>query len=170
MNEKRSPEGESAQLPLPLGRPGEGVGARQGDPGPQDGGGGYQDVCTVLEFQKNSPTSKKSAPRDPRLEEFRRMGLGRVWLQVAEEIGADAFLAVWRILDADPSSWHNETILRVMLRPYRSYLRYQRNRFIEVMVAQGLKPHEIKRRLVRQLGENVSHRHIERLAAMVRIP
>jgi hypothetical protein len=98
------------------------------------------------------------------------MGLPRVWLRVAEAIGIDAFLATWRILDADPSTWHNETILRVRLRPYRSYLRYQRNRYIEALTAQGLKPEEIQRRLQRQLGESVSHRHITRLGKGDKLP
>lgn len=92
------------------------------------------------------------------------MGLPRVWLQVSEAVGVDAFLKMWRIIDADPSAWHNDTILRVRLRPYRSYLRYQRNRYIEALTAQGLKPDEIQRRLRKQLGEDVSHRHITRLA------
>lgn len=133
------------------------------------GGGGYQDVCTVLEFEKKPPARKKNAAADPRLDELRRMGLPRVWLQVAEAIGVDAFLATWRILDADPATWHNETILRVRLRPYRSYLRYQRNRYIEALTAQGLKPDEIRQRLRKQLGEDVSHRHITRLAKADRL-
>lgn len=164
MEVKRSREDENAQLSLlPDHQPG-GVGARQGTQALPAGGGGYQDVCTVLDFQKKPEDSKKTGPAgDPRLDDLRRMGLPRVWLRVAETIGTDAFLATWRILDADPSTWHNETILRIRLRPYRSYLRYQRNRYIEALTAQGLKPDEIQRRLQRQLGETVSHRHITRL-------
>lgn len=164
MEEKRSQEHESAQLSLLPDYQTGGVGARQGAPALPPGGGGYQDVCTVLDFQKKPADSKKTGPAgDPRLDDLRRMGLPRVWLRVAEAIGTDAFLATWRILDADPSAWHNETILRIRLRPYRSYLRYQRNRYIEALTAQGLKPDEIQRRLQRQLGETVSHRHITRL-------
>lgn len=164
MEEKRSQDNESAQMTLlPDHQPG-GVGARQVPTPPPPRGGGYPDVCTVLDFQKKPAAAKKTAPpADPRLDELRRMGLPRVWLRVAEAIGIDAFLTTWRILDADPSTWHNETILRIRLRPYRSYLRYQRNRYIEALTAQGLKPDEIQRRLQRQLGETVSHRHITRL-------
>lgn len=164
MEEKRSQDNESAQLSLLPGLQPGGVGARQTPQPLPPGGGGYLDVCTVLDFQKKAEDSKKTAPpADPRLDELRRMGLPRVWLRVAEAIGIDAFLTTWRILDADPSTWHNETILRIRLRPYRSYLRYQRNRYIEALTAQGLKPEEIQRRLQRQLGESVSHRHITRL-------
>ncbi|MBI3140988.1 MAG: hypothetical protein HYZ19_03890 [Rhodocyclales bacterium] len=107
--------------------------------------------------------------RDPRLDELRRMGLQRVWIDVAEAIGIDAFLTMWRVLDADPMSWHNDTILRLRLRPYHSYLRFQRNRYIEALAAQGLRPDEIQVRLQRQLCESVSVRHIQRLVAAVRL-
>lgn len=169
MNEKRSTEHENAQLTLLLGTNEQGVGARQAAPTLPHGGGGYLDICMGLEFQKKRDPAEKNAPRDPRLDDMQRMGLPRVWMLVAEAIGADAFLATWRILDSDPSSWHNETILRVRLRPYRSYLRYQRNRFIEMLAAQGLKPDEIKRRLRLQLGEDVSDRHILRLTKADRL-
>ncbi len=170
MIEKRSPEQESAQLQLLLDTQTPGVGARQTPPPFPHGGGGYLDICTAANFGKKTAGAEKNAPaRDPRLDDLQRMGLPRVWMLVAEAIGADAFLATWRILDSDPSSWHNETILRVRLRPYRSYLRYQRNRFIEALVSQGLKPDEIKRRLRMQLGEDVSDRHILRLAKADRL-
>lgn len=93
------------------------------------------------------------------------MGLQRVWLDVADAIGADAFLTLWRILDADPSTQHNDTSLRISLRVYRSYLRFQRNRYIEALASQGVPVPEIKRRIERQLCETVSLRHITRLAA-----
>lgn len=93
------------------------------------------------------------------------MGLQRSWIRVAEEIGVDALLAAWRILDADPSSSYDGTTLRVPLRSYKTYLKYQRNRYVEDLARRGLPPDEIRRRLLRQLGESVSIRHIKRLAA-----
>lgn len=145
------------------------VGGRQeaGASAPQ--GGGYPDICNVLEFQKKRPRQKNGAARDVRLDELRKMGLQRVWLDVAEAIGADAFLAMWRIIDADPATQHNDTSLRLSLRVYRSYLRFQRNRYIEALATQGVPPLEIKRRLERQLCETVSLRHITRIAATAKL-
>ena len=169
MNEKRSPGHENAQMDLLGMACQQGVGARQESVAHHPEGGGYPDVCMVLDFEKKPPRAEKIAARDPRLDDLQRMGIPRVWMQVAEAIGADAFLETWRIIDADPASWQNDTFLRVRLRPYRSYLRYQRNRFIESLAAQGLRPDEIKRRLRAQLGEEVSDRHILRLAKADRL-
>lgn len=158
MNEKRSPEHENAQPDLFA----DGVGARQAAPPLSPRGGGYQETCTAQEFSTRPPRPQKN--RDPRLDELQKIGLKRVWLDVAEEIGVDAFLAMWRILDADDSSRHKEGFLQVHLKLYRSFLRYQRNRYIEALAALGYKPVEIQRSLARQLREPVSLRHISRLA------
>jgi len=138
------------------------VGARQGQTDPRLAGGGYPETCTVLKFSARPPEAEKN--RDPRLNELQRIGLKRVWLDVAAEIGVDAFLAMWRILDADESSRHKEGFLQIHLKLYRSFLRYQRNRYIEALAAQGYKPIEIQHSLTRQLREPVSLRHISRLA------
>lgn len=143
----------------------QGVGARQADPALPILGGGYQDVCTAVEFQKNARRAEKNAPRDPRLDDLRAMGLQRAWIRGAEEIGVDAVLALWRILDADPQSSYDGTTLRVPLRAWRTYLRYQRNRYIEQLRDIGHGPHEIQRRLARQMGERVSVSHIKRIMA-----
>lgn len=158
MDEKRSSERETAQPDLFT----DGVGARQTAPAPSPRGGGYQETCTAPEFSARPPRIQKN--RDPRLDELQKIGLKRVWLDVAEEIGVDAFLAMWRILDADDSSRHKEGFLQVHLKLYRSFLRYQRNRYIEALSALGYKPVEIQRSLARQLREPVSLRHISRLA------
>lgn len=167
MSEKRSQGHGNDQIPLDLPSPVPGVGARQApSPSPQ-GGGGYQDVCTVLEFGKKTPAGEKNAPaRDPRLDDLQRMGLPRTWLDVAEAIGVDAFLTAWKILDDSPSNWNRwGSGLEISLRRYRVFLRYQRNRLIEAMSANGLTPPEIKRRLERQLRERLSIRHINRVRA-----
>jgi hypothetical protein len=158
MNEKRSSIEENAQFSLFE----EGVGARQACPPPSPPGGGYQETCTVLKFSARPPEAKKNA--DPRLDELARMGIQRVWLEVAEAIGVDAFLTVWRILDAEPASHHKEGRLQLNLKLYRSYLRFQRNRYIEALARKGLKPLEIQWHLNRQLRESVSLRHISRIA------
>lgn len=91
------------------------------------------------------------------------MGLQRVWLDVAEEIGVDALLKMWRILDADQASIGEDGRLLVPIRSYATYLRYQRNRYIEELSARGMKPRQIREKLKAQLCEQISLRHISRL-------
>ena len=80
------------------GSPGTGVGARHGHPAPQAGGGGYQGTRGVSKFANFA-----FGDRDPRIDELRTMGLQARWIRIAEAIGVDAFLAMWRILDSYPS-------------------------------------------------------------------
>ncbi|HQS59930.1 MAG: hypothetical protein B7Y56_03235 [Gallionellales bacterium 35-53-114] len=136
-----------------------GVGGRQGCTPAPAGGGGYQDICSVLNFDPTTDQKK----RDPRLEELRQMGLQRMWLDVAEEIGVDALLKMWRILDQDKSSIGDDGRLLVPLRSYSTYIRYQRNRYIESLATMGMKPREIQQKLNAQLCEQISIRHISRL-------
>jgi len=137
----------------------QGVGGRQAAPPPPAGGGGYLDICSVFKFRAADDQRK----RDPRLDELISMGLPRTWLQVAETIGIDAFLAMWRILDAD-ESLHEDNMVQAHLRPYRSYLRFQRNRYIETLAALRVPCATIREMLKSQLGEEISERHIFNLA------
>lgn len=102
---------------------------------------------------------------DPRLDELDRMGLQRCWLNVAAAIGVDAFLTMWRTLDADENLWRDADTsgMRIHLRRYESYLRFQRNRYIEELHAQGLSNEEIRARIASNIGEDLSPRHVERL-------
>lgn len=136
-----------------------GVGGRQGPAPSPAGGGGYQNICTVLNFSPDGEQKK----RDPRLDELREMGLQRVWLDVAEEVGVDAMLKTWRILDRAHSSGGDEGRFMVPMRSYGSYLRFQRNRYIEALNGLGLKPREIREKLNKQLCEQISIRHISRI-------
>lgn len=135
----------------------QGVGGRQAALPPPAGGGGYLDICTVFKFRGGDGQKK----RDPRLDELISMGLPRTWLQVAEAIGVDAFLAMWRILDAD-ESLHEDNMVQAHLRPYRSYLRFQRNRYIETLASLRVPCATIREMLKRQLGEEISERHLSR--------
>lgn len=158
MSDKRSLEGKNAQPDLFD----DGVGARQEDAHPPAGGGGYQETCRVLNFSARPPAPKNGG--DPRLSELEQMGLQAVWLNVAAEIGVDAFLSMWRVIDADPASHNKEGFLQLGLKNYRSYLRFQRNRYIESLAAQGLKPLDIRLHLARHFRESVSLRHISRIS------
>jgi hypothetical protein len=139
-----------------------GEGGRQEAPSLPPGGGGYQNKCTVLNFDASSAQKKI----DPRLQELRDMGLQRVWLDVAEEIGVDDFLKVWRILDSSDAGQARkgeDGRIMIPIRCYDSFLRYQRNRYIESLTKMGMKPNEIRKRLNEQLCEQISIRHISRL-------
>lgn len=139
-----------------------GVGGRQALPRPPRGGGGYQNKCTVLNFDASAAEKK----RDPRLEELREMGLQREWLDVADAIGVDEFLKVWRILDASSSAHSRkgeDGRLMIPIRAYGTYLRYQRNRYVEALSEMGYTPPEIRVKLKEQLCEHISIRHISRL-------
>lgn len=93
------------------------------------------------------------------------MGLPAVWIRIAETIGFDPFLAAWRILDAEASVRSNKTeMIQPLLRPFRSYLRFQRNRYIEALAGRGLQPLEIQEAIKRDLCERISIRHVSRIA------
>lgn len=140
----------------------QGVGGRQLTPASPAGGGGYLDICSTRKFPRLVTAADV---RDPRLDELERMGLQRHWLNVAEAIGVDAFLVMWRTLDAEPSLWMDPpgSGMRIRLRRYESFLRYQRNRHIEALYALGLTSEEIRARIAENIGEILSERHIDRL-------
>ena len=130
----------------------EGVGGRQSVGLGRRRGGGYLDSCNPPKFAG-----------DPRLGELRAMGLAPVWLHVAETIGHEAFIAMWRIVDAEPTFRRDSDNLMMLLRPFRSYLRFQRNRYIESLHAQGRSLSEIQELVKRNLCEEIGLRHIRRL-------
>lgn len=133
-----------------------GVGARHSETGPAGGRGGYLEICIGEKF------SKKIAPRaDARLAELREIGLAAHWLEIAETIGVDNFLAMWAILsdsDAVQSEKHYAYVTR-----YSVWSRYQRNRVIMALHADGLPADDIRRRIKTDLGEHISAGHIKRI-------
>lgn len=130
----------------------EGVGGRQEGRACRCGGGGYQNIYPALNFQPKNGEKK----RDPRLDELRRIGLPPVWLSVADAIGADAFLEMWRILDAKGKVTDGGSMIEAKLRPYRSYLRFQRNSYIKALKALGMNPQQIRKALEKQMSERLS--------------
>lgn len=91
------------------------------------------------------------------------MGIRQYWIRIALVIGFDNFLAMWRVLDSDPSLLNESELIEVSLRPYRSYLRFQRNRYIETLTKMGLTAAEIRMRIDQELCEKLSDRHITRI-------
>lgn len=114
-------------------------------------GGGYLNFC-----------GKKEVPcKDSQLDELRALGLQRLWLSVAAVIGVDNFLAMWRVL-CDEVDVRGE-MQRVYVPRYRTYLRYQRNRVILALAAEGKDPKAIREELKAVMGEVVTHTHITRI-------
>lgn len=156
--EKRNSRRKSVQLAFPFLDDVEGVGVRhgQGDGPPQ--GGGYLDVCTDSKFDQ-----VRAGPHDPRLDELAAMELPQYWLDVAALLGVDRFLELWRQLDAAESVPREGSTLELRMRPYRSYLREQRNRFVQQLVASGCSPEQICQRVGEQFpGMGMSPRHAMR--------
>lgn len=154
--EKRNSTHGNAEQPALTHHPTEGVGGRQAPSAPRHRGGGYLDICSSTNF---------AAPKiDPRLRELTEMGMPAVWLSVAQEIGVDAFLKMWRILDKEQSMLsESESLIEIKMRRYRSYQRYIRNRYVEELFASKLSKREIRERLHQQLGEKTSISNITRV-------
>lgn len=91
------------------------------------------------------------------------MGLSAFWLRVADRLGPDVFLEFWKLCDSEPALQSDRGDLEFRLRPFRSYLRYQRNRFIEELHRRGLTPQEIHQAVARELCEQIGLRHIFRI-------
>jgi hypothetical protein len=134
-----------------------GVGARHGSITSTRGQGGYLNICTTDRF------SKKNATSDSRLAELREIGLAAHWIDVAASIGVDNFLTTWAILsnsDVIRGEKHYAYVPR-----YSVWMRYQRNRVIMSLHADGLLPKEIRVRIGEDLNELVSVDHIKRIIA-----
>lgn len=179
MGERRSGGAAHAGDQLDLWAPDPGVGARHARDDAAGGGGGYLSGCTPPEVGLRG--SKKIARKlladgkaDPReaalLGELEAMGLSSVMLQVACTIGFDNFMAMWAILDSSYEAIaENDSGIYIRLQRLKSYKRYQRNRFIESLVALGMTQQEIALSVKWDLGEEVSDRHIWRLMAGGRV-
>lgn len=123
-------------------------------------GGGYLGNCTATNF--GGPRARAA---DPRADELRKMGLQHYWIEVVDAIGVDAFLAMWQILDRQSALWLDPSGsgCLIPLRRFDAYRRFLRNRYIEALHDAGLSVEEIRRRVVAQIGDNLTERHIYRL-------
>ena len=135
--------------------PAEGVGGRQADPPPPPGGGGYQDIRSILNFRAG----------DMRIDDLKKMGLPSRHLRVAECIGVDAYLRLWALVGTDADFLNRHGYIELKMRPFRSFLRFQRNRHIQALAAAGAGAEEIRQRVQVELCELLSRRHILRVMA-----
>lgn len=86
---------------------------------------------------------------------------------VAETVGFDAWLEVWRRLSAaEFNGWVRRDTggtRMPMLRSYESYLRFQRNRYIEALAARGMSVSEVARAVARNLHERLDESHVAKI-------
>lgn len=169
MSEKRNTKAETAQPDL-FGAPPPGpgahqrgeVGARQAAPEPPLGGGEYLEMCGTQNFCS-----------DPRFNDLRTIGLPKAWLVVAETVGFDAFLEVWRRLSSmEFSEWVRRDTggtRMPMLRSFDSYLRFQRNRYIEALGNRGMSVAQVARAVARNLREPLDEKHVAKIITAARV-
>lgn len=91
------------------------------------------------------------------------MGLPRAWLVVAETVGFDAWLEVWRRISADESLLHDGGKRMPKLRSYEAYLRFQRNRYIEALAGRGMSVAQVARAVARNLREPLDEKHVAKI-------
>lgn len=133
-------------------------GGRQTDPPPPRQGGGYQDSCNT---PARAVGASARAARDPRIEELRRVGIGRVWIRVAEAVGFEDFLRVWHVLASDTSVQDERS--RVLVPSPTRYQLYQRNQLIKTLAGAGAELEAICERVRRELGETLTPKRVKRL-------
>lgn len=157
MMERRSTNDAGTQIDWVQQVTGQGVGGRQAHAARTARGGGYLHECTPSQLLA-------SGPDGPRLRELEEMGLPGMWLEMAHQIGYDNFLTVWRMLDAEyERGGESGSMIRLHMRRYSSFQRFQRNRFIESLAAEGLPDSVIRERVKCEIGDELSLSHIQRL-------
>lgn len=159
MTDKRTYDSVNAQTDTPT----IGVGVRHSPTSTTSQGGGYLQNYTVFK-----PLDKKNE-RDPRLDELRQIGLHHTWQKIAEEIGFDNFLKMWRTLDSETQCQDARYGLLINLRRYKSYERYQRNCYILSCVSAGLKKTEISLKTSNAFREKIDKRYILNLVNRYKI-
>lgn len=122
------------------------------------------------EAAKAAPEAPRAGTGDPRLAELLDIGLSASWVAVARLVGYEDFVGLWRYWSAQQGLRGKGGQIELRLRGVRAFDRYQRNRYIETLVASGLKPSEIYSMVKQQLGEKLSLRHLNRLVHASRVP
>ena len=166
MSEIRSGTGEIAQGDLF----GLGVGARQGLGAAPAGGGEYLNNCDLQNFSFSNPAPDgEKNRRDPRFAELEKIGIPTVWLRIAERVGFDTWLDLWRMLSDDESVRHDGGARLPKLRCYSSYSRYQRNRYIRALAEQGMPISLIQESLRKNLREFLDVTNIQRISKRAKV-
>ncbi len=101
------------------------------------------------------------------MAELRQLRLGDAWLAVAELIGFDRFIAVWRLLTSS-DAWLDERN-RISLPSFKQYLRLQRNLLIKSLLDDGHSTAEIRARVKSALGEDMDLSHLLKIVAKLKV-
>ncbi len=73
-------------------------------------------------------------------------------------------MTMWKIFDADPSLRdQGPSAMRIIMKPYGAWERYQRNRYVEHLFDAGLDDAEVGRRLDKQLRDPLKESMIRHL-------
>ena len=156
-NESRSSNNEMTAVTPGTGRP-DGAGARHEPITPPDWGGEYLDICDISDFDFTAKIRKN----DPRIKALRDMGIGEKWLRIADTIGYESFMAVWKILSEDD-------INKVRVPKFSTYQRFYRNQIIKWLISNGMRYDQIRKYIKKNLREDVSLRHIYRIGDKVKV-
>jgi len=134
-----------------------GVGARHRQTHPAAQGVGYLDNCNKTQ---TLPLGEKL--RDPRIEELREEGISWQWIAIADAIGYDNFIMMWRMVsgfDHNPYS----SMVRIFIPHSRKLDKIQRNRFIATMSRENKSTDEIMERLKNELNCGLKRKQICRI-------
>lgn len=141
------------------------VGGRQRQARIPAGGGRYPKICGFPNF-----STENDPPPDPRFSELEKIGLPGAWLRLARRVGFDAFLDVWRMVCEDETTRHDGGRRMPKLREFDTYLRFQRNRYIDSLRPANLDPKKVQALLRQNLGEHLSIEQVQRLMGKRKIP
>lgn len=88
-------------------------------------------------------------------------------IHLAERIGVDPFLEMWRVLDGDMwfRDWRNgyEAVCLRLWR-YRWYERYQRNRYIETLIDAGMGYAQVAEAVRARMGEKMTPGNVRKVS------
>lgn len=135
----------------------QGVGARHEDALVPQQGGGYLSSCSAsgAPLGAAAPAAgDQLVERDPRIEELRLMGVRPLWVKVADRVGFEAFIEVWRTLSDNQELLDERN--RITVPTFLTYHWFQRNQVIRSLAGEGLRPSEISERMTRVHKRQVS--------------
>jgi len=106
-----------------------------------------------------------STARDPRIDELSSGGLSWRWVAIADAIGYDAFVCMWRLTTQlfEGSDMDRTGMVRVLIPNCRSLDRMQRNKLIFALNEEGLSCREIHNEIHSRIGCSITTKHIKRI-------